>query len=215
MIPIAPESHTNDFFDVVRARIIKGMLEEHDIDIVSIWNKVQNIMERHYFIGCVSDGSFPDHMWHKYAMDDGACVWFEPDYAKLKKIIYEEYLAKADDLRKKYSELMIRIATSKYEEISKELESLTKELIDLSVASFYTKKPDNYEDTEWRQIVVCSSDADIIEDGDGNRFIINPIPGKIVKVESHMPDSENKKLIEKMNPSIELIIDKPHLTINL
>ena len=42
VLPIAPEMKTSEFIDVVRARIVKSMLKEQGIDILSIWDRVQD-----------------------------------------------------------------------------------------------------------------------------------------------------------------------------
>ena len=201
-LPIAPEMSTDEFLDVVRARILNSMLEEQGLDILSIWNRVQDAMENNVFIGCFSDGKNPDYMWHKYAEDEGVCVWFEPDYSKLKVIVYSDYLAKADDLRGKYDKLMLRIAKEGFESFKGELESLTKEIINLSYMSFYTKMPDNDKDTEWRQLVTCSDPSRIKLDDDGLKFIVEPIPGRILRVESRLPKTEYGKLMTDKSPDI-------------
>ncbi len=203
-LPIAPEMNTNDFLDVVRARILKAMLEEQNLDIISIWNSVQDAMENNVFIGSFSDGNNPDYMWHEYAKDDGVCVWFEPDYTKLKLVVYSDYLAKADDLREKYGQMMLRIAKEGFDSIKDDLESSTKEIINLSHMSFYTKKPVFDKETEWRQLVSCSDPSRIKLDEEGYKFIVESIPGRIVKVESRLPEKEHNRLLVNINPEIDV-----------
>ncbi|WII08080.1 hypothetical protein PED39_02465 [Methanomassiliicoccales archaeon LGM-RCC1] len=203
-LPIAPEMNTNDFLDVVRARILKAMLEEQNLDIISIWNSVQDAMENNVFIGSFSDGNNPEYMWHEYAKDDGVCVWFEPDYTKLKLVVYSDYLAKADDLREKYGQMMLRIAKEGFDSIKDDLESSTKEIINLSHMSFYTKKPEFDKETEWRQLVSCSDPSRIKLDEDGYKFIVESIPGRIVKVESRLPEKEHGWLIAGIDSKIEV-----------
>ena len=204
-LPIAPEMKIDEFFDVIRARILKSMLEEKKIDILSIWNNVQNHMENSIFIGSFSDGSNPEHMWHKYAKDDGVCVWFEPDYSKLKIIVYSDYLAEADDLRQRYSDMMLRIAKEGFDSLKDDLESLTKEIINLSYMSFYTKRPDLDKETEWRQLVPCNDPSRIKLDEKGYKFIVESIPGRIIKIESRLPSSDYNLLKTKLDPAIEVI----------
>lgn len=205
VLPIAPEMKTSEFIDVVRARIVKSMLEEQGIDILSIWDRVQDSMEDNFFIGSFSDGSNPEYMWHKYANDDGVCVWFEPDYSKLKVIVYSDYLAEADKLREDYSEMMLRLAKEGFGTIKGDIESLTKEIIDLSYMSFYTKKPDFDKETEWRELVPCADPSRIRMDDEGHNYILEAIPGRIVRVESRLPKSEYERLMREKDPEIEVI----------
>ncbi len=204
-LPVAPEMKTDEFFEVIQARVLKSVLEEKNIDILSIWNKIQDDMENCFFIGSFSDGEKSEHMWHEYAKDDGVCVWFEPDYSKLKVIVYSDYLAEADDLRHRYTDMMLRIANDNYETLKDDLESLTKEIINLSYMSFYTKKPGFDKETEWRHLVLCNDPSRIELDKDGFKYIIESIPGRIVKIESRLSKSEFDLLKSKLNPDIELI----------
>ena len=166
-LPIDPESDIDGFFDVIQARIMKTILMEHHLDIGSVWDKVQDIMGNCYFVGCFSEGKNPEYMWNKYAPEGGICVWFRPDYSNLHKVIYSPFLARADDLRRRNRELMYRMAKEEYDTVQPEFESLVKEIIDLSILSFYTKKPANDKDDEWRILLPSVDDSEIKEDKDG------------------------------------------------
>ncbi len=210
-LPIAPEMNTDDFLDIVRARILKAILEEQNLDIISIWNNVQDMMENNIFIGSFSDGKNPEYMWHKYAKDDGVCVWFEPDYTKLKLVVYSDYLAEADNLRNQYSQMMLRIAKDGFDSFKDDLESSTREIVSLSHMSFYTKKPEFDKETEWRQLVSCSEPSKIKLDEDGYKFIVEPIPGRIVKIESRLPEKEHNRLIAEINSNIKVTETKSNI----
>lgn len=41
-LPIAPEMNTDEFLDIVGAKVLKLILEEQNLDIKSIWNNVQD-----------------------------------------------------------------------------------------------------------------------------------------------------------------------------
>jgi len=204
VIPISPEENFDDVFEVVQARILKGLLEEQHLDIKGIWDQHQQKMCDDYFIGCFSDGQYQDHLWEKYAHGDGICVWFEPDYSQIYRVNYTHYHAKADDLRHRYMELMKRLALENYEDVYPEMESITKELVNLSILSFYTKKPvnDNDLDSEWRMVVPAPKDKrEIRIDDDGFYFILQDIPGKIVKIESRLPDEKYEELLSEIRSS--------------
>lgn len=217
-IPIAPEEKFDDVFEVVQARILKGILEEQHLDIKGIWDQHQKKMCESYFIGCFSDGQYQDHLWEKYAHGDGICVWFEPDYSQIYKVNYNHYHAKADDLRHRYTELMKRLALEDYEDVFPDLESITKELVNLSILSFYTKKPvnDNDLDSEWRMVVPAPRNKNEIKiDKHNHTYILHGVPGKIVKIESRMPNEFNKELLSKIHESnnpelkkIEIVIER-------
>ena len=210
-LPIAPEMNTDEFLDVVRARILKSMLEEQCLDMLSIWNRVQDAMENNVFIGCFSDGKNPDHMWQKYAKENGVCVWFEPDYSKLKVIVYSDYLAEADNLREKYDKMMLRIAKEGFDSFKDELESLTEEIINLSYMSFYTKRPDYDKETEWRQLTSCNDPSRIMLDEDGLKYIVEPIPGRIVRVESRLPKTERDQLMANIDSEMVIEVDNENV----
>lgn|GEM_PF-3680356 len=101
-------------------------------------------------------------------------------------------------------ELMKRLALENYEDVYPEMESITKELVNLSILSFYTKKPvnDNDLDSEWRMVVPAPKDKrEIRIDDDGFYFILQDIPGKIVKIESRLPDEKYEELLSEIRSS--------------
>ncbi len=139
-IPIEPESCPQEQFASVMSRIVEAVLEERGMDIGSTWDKIQSLIERDYFVGCFTDGKSPDHMWREYARGDGVCIWFEPDYSKIHRILYQDYLASADELRVGYRQMFSRIGTEEQDSFWQDLGDLTRDVIDLAIMSFYTKK---------------------------------------------------------------------------
>ncbi len=55
-------------------------------------------------------------------------------------------------------------------------------------------------------MVTAISTEDVRTDDQGLRFIIHPIPGRIVKIESRMPNDYNAQLESGLGPEIELVI---------
>ena len=203
-LPIAPEMKVDEFMDVVRARIYKTILADNGLDINSTWVRVQDSLEKNFFVGCFSDGANHEHMWHEYAKDRGVCVWFEPDYSKLNVITYSDYLAEADALRVRYDQMMFRLAKEHFDDVKDDFINLMKEVIDLSYMSFYTKKPDFDKETEWRQIVSCIDESRIKLDENEKPFIIESIPGRIVCIESRLPKDLHEKMVRGLDPSIKV-----------
>ena len=164
------------------------------MDLKSRWESLQDSLNDCFFIGCFSDGSNPEYMWKKYSHDNGVCVWFEPDYSVLRRIVYEDYLLESDHLRRKYNDLMYRLSVENYSVVEDDIKNAVEELVNLSIMSFYTKKPEFFKESEWRAVIPKSPGMIVRKDNDGFYFIIDNIPGKIVKIESRMPSSCNKKL---------------------
>ena len=54
-------------------------MKEKNLDLISIWNKIQDEIENNLFVGCFTDGTNSEHMWEGYADGDGVCVWFRPE----------------------------------------------------------------------------------------------------------------------------------------
>ena len=207
-LPILPESRYDDLLATIQANIIREIMEEQNLDIGYVYSRFQDRIQDNCFIGCFSDGSNPEYMWTKYADSNGICIWFEPDDPYLVRITYAEYLEKASDLRRRYQDLMYRIATDRDESVFKDLDDLTREFIDLSIMSFYTKGPDYMDEAEWRIIVPCN-DKNLIMTDEESRYIIRPIPGRIIKIESRMPQEKNEMLMEGLDPGIGVIFAEP------
>lgn len=169
------------------ARVVKSTLEEQGADLESIWDGTQNRLENDYFVGCFTDGENADHMWREYALGDGICIWFEPDYSKIHRIIYADYLAKADELRDEYRAILYRAATERYESFHQDFSEAVRESVNLSMLSCFTKKLPFVGEREWREVVLSSCGDSVLPDGEF-KFIIHSIPGKIVRVESRMPE---------------------------
>ncbi len=78
-LPIDPETSKEEFMDIIGAKILGEVLKEKNLDLISIWNRIQEETENGLFVGCFTDGTYSDHMWKEYAKGDGACVWFRPE----------------------------------------------------------------------------------------------------------------------------------------
>ena len=75
------------------------------------------------------------------------------------------------------------------------------------IMSYYTKKPNFYEESEWRMIIWPDSNVKPSVDDKGYNYIMSKIPGKIVRVESRLPIEKHDELSSKIDQSIELIRD--------
>ena len=206
-LPISSEMDVDQQFDRINARIIHETFRDEKLDVHSVWDKVQDVLEKTYYIGCFTDGKYPEKMWHDYANDDGVCVQFVPDYTDLHRVVYADYLAEAGHLRKHFMDMMIRLSKERYQDLIQDLEDLVRKNIELSIMSFFTKKPQYDEETEWRILVPSDTDNNTkCFDKNGKTFIIHRIPGTIIGVESRMPAECNRDLEKRLDPSVKLII---------
>ena len=138
------------------ARVVKSTLEEHGIGLESTWDEVQDQFEKDYYVGCFTDGENADYMWKEYVSGDGVCIWFVPDYSRVHRIVYDDYLADADDLRNKYRVILYRAAVEEYKSFHQDFSDVVRESVNLSIMSFFTKKPSYEKEREWREVVTPS-----------------------------------------------------------
>ena len=123
----------------------------------------------------------------------------------MNRIVYSEYLAKADDLRESYYKMMFRLTKEEFSSLKDDLVSMMEEAIKLTYMSFYTKDPKYGKETEWRLVVPCNDTSRIKQNKDGSTHILNCIPGTIVTVESRLPEKEFDELMRDIDPRIEVV----------
>ena len=73
-IPITADSSLDDCFEIIWTRVMNSYLEEHHLDIDSVFNRSIQALRKNCFVGCFSEKPLSEDMWQKFAGGNGICI---------------------------------------------------------------------------------------------------------------------------------------------